>query len=530
MKNSLNLLVEQLLRKNQIPFDKEELRFQIESHPSYPSLHAITGVLDHFNIENVAADVPVNKETIEQLPECYLVQIKGDKGQSLVVVQKKDTDYIIYNSEGKKKKITESEFLSLFTGIIVAVEKTDSVSSPTKSKATKTARYVGAIILTGLVTFLTLKNSNSVSNVLHLALSFLGLLISAAIVKQELGLHTSIGDAFCSGVDDKKDCDAVLTSKGAELIRGYKLSDFSILYFSILATLTFVQISSPLLSYAISLVAIPITIYSIYYQYAVVKKWCMLCLSIVGVLWLQAAIPLVTGIVVPELTLNNLMIFGLISITSWLGWSYIKPLMKEVTDLRKDKVEATKFKRNFALFEGMLNKAPFVDTTITSKEEIVLGNKQANLELVIVTNPFCGHCKPVHKQVEEILNKYNDKVKIKIRFNINPDDRESNTVKITSKLLEIYKERGEATCLVAMNEIYEEGNSAIWLKNWGECKDVDTFVDELKIEKEWCKNNGINFTPEILINGKSFPKEYNRTDLVFFIEELEESSHVTTVL
>ena len=154
MKNSLNLLVEQLLRKNQIPFDKEELRFQIESHPSYPSLHAITGVLDHFNIENVAADVPVNKETLEQLPECYLVQINGDKGQSLAVVQKKNADYIIYNSEGKKKKINEIEFLNQFTGIIVAVEKTDSISSSAKSQVTQVTRYLGVIILTGLVTFL----------------------------------------------------------------------------------------------------------------------------------------------------------------------------------------------------------------------------------------------------------------------------------------------------------------------------------------------------------------------------------------
>ena len=38
------------------------------------------------------------------------------------------------------------------------------------------------------------------------------------------------------------------------------------------------------------------------------------------------------------------------------------------------------------------------------------------------------------------------------------------------------------------------------------------------------KRTAINFTPEILINGKSFPKEYSRTDLIFFIEDLEENS------
>ena len=27
---------------------RDELEFQLLSHPSYPSLHAVTGVLDHF--------------------------------------------------------------------------------------------------------------------------------------------------------------------------------------------------------------------------------------------------------------------------------------------------------------------------------------------------------------------------------------------------------------------------------------------------------------------------------------------------
>ena len=43
-----------LLRKNGIQFDKDEFLFQIQSHPSYPSLHSITGVLEHFNIDNIA--------------------------------------------------------------------------------------------------------------------------------------------------------------------------------------------------------------------------------------------------------------------------------------------------------------------------------------------------------------------------------------------------------------------------------------------------------------------------------------------
>ncbi len=125
MKDTLINLVQRLLKRNQISFDKEELSFQIQSHPSYPSLHAITGVLDHFNIENVAADVPANAETLLQLPDCFIAQINTDQGNDLVSIEKKGLNYTIFNTENKKEKISEDNFLKKFTGIIVAVEQTE---------------------------------------------------------------------------------------------------------------------------------------------------------------------------------------------------------------------------------------------------------------------------------------------------------------------------------------------------------------------------------------------------------------------
>ena len=74
MKDNLSFLIQKLLKKSSIVLNFDELSFQIQSHPSYPSLHAVTGVLSHFNIENVAVQVPVNKETLSQLPECFLAE------------------------------------------------------------------------------------------------------------------------------------------------------------------------------------------------------------------------------------------------------------------------------------------------------------------------------------------------------------------------------------------------------------------------------------------------------------------------
>ncbi|WP_299889784.1 vitamin K epoxide reductase family protein [uncultured Lacinutrix sp.] len=527
MENTLVSILEKLLKKNQIPFDKKELSFQIQSHPSYPSLHAITGVLDHFNIENIAADVPVNVDTLLQLPNYFIAQINTNKGQSLTLVEKKNLEYYIFNTESKKQVITTKEFLNKFTGIIVAVEK--KLTNEEKSSNRNIFKHLGFIFISILSLFLIFNNLASIgtATIFHLGLSIIGLITSIAIVKQELGLQTSIGDAFCSGADEKKDCDAVLTSNGSKIIKDYKLSDFSILYFASLTLLTCFQISNPVISFSINLLTIPVTLYSIYYQYAIVKKWCPLCLVIVGVLWLQVTTLIIANTFISDFVINDFLVFGLTTISVYLVWSYIKPMLTSINKLKKEQIENVKFKRNFALFENLLQKSSQVSTTINDAEEIVFGNRSSNLEIVLITNPFCGHCKPVHKQINNILHKYHDKVNIKIRFNVNVKNENTDLLKVTSRLLEIYKEKGEQHCLQAMNDIYKNGNTITWLKKWGENKII--FMSELKKEGIWCKNNTINFTPEILINGQAFPKEYNRTDLIFFIEELEEKYNQTLI-
>ncbi len=519
MKDSLIHSVQRLLKRNQISFDREELSFQIQSHPSYPSLHAITGVLDHFMIENIAAEVPVDLKTLDELPNCFIAQIKDNKETSLVVVERKDSNYLIFTVDNKKEKITKQDFLKKFTGIIVAVEKPEQGHINTNSN--NIIYYVGFVLIGALIPFIFYTTNFSIYGLLHIILSGVGVLISIVIVKQELGLQTAIGNAFCSGLNDKKDCDAVLNSKGAKVIKGIKLSGLSLFYFVALFTATILQISNPALSFTISIFTIPITIYSLYYQAKVIKKWCFLCLSIVVVLWVQALISVLSTMFINELLLKDFAVFGVVFIAIGLLQRFIQPLVVEVNDLRKEKIAGVKFKRNFEVFKTLLGKSPTIDTYIENSQEIIFGNPNASVELTIITNPFCSHCKPAHEHIEEILRRYKKNVKIKIRFNSTTENTESDIVKITTRLLEIYHTEGERTCLQAMNNIYRGDKPSSWFDKWGTCFENENYILELKKQYAWCIKNGINFTPEILVNGKSFPKEYDRPDLIFFIEELE---------
>ncbi|MFD2566429.1 vitamin K epoxide reductase family protein [Pseudotenacibaculum haliotis] len=515
-----------LLRKNSIPFDKEELSFQIESHPSYPSLHSITGVLDHFNIENVAAKVPVNTEVLNQLPNSFIAQVNGDQGLKLVLLEKQKTNYIIHSLEGKKEKVSTQRLLELFTGIIVAVEKDENSQEKPKNK--KLLNTIGFFIASISILGVLFLSEPSIATYTSLLISVVGVLVSISIVKQEFGIKNAIGDTFCSSESEKKDCNAVLTSKGANIFKNLKLSDLSLIYFigiSLSILLLGIQKLNLDLIYIISLLSIPITLYSIYYQAFVVKTWCLLCLSIVGILWLQAGIPFVLDSF--SFAVDFQPIEGLILLLSFTLafsiWNFLKPKFSEFSENKQYKLDYYKFKRKFSLFSTLLGSKPGINTSIQDDNEIVYGNPRSNLEIVIITNPFCGHCKPVHTIIEDIIHQHKDIVKVRVRFNINLRDLEGDVVKITTNLMSIHETEGQEVSLKAMDEAYNVLSPAEWIEKWGKyALNSEQYIKTLNRQKDWCTDHKINFTPEILINGYSFPKEYDREDLKFFIEELSE--------
>lgn len=523
MKDTLSYLVQTLLQKHKINVDAEELDFQIKSHPSYPSLHAITGVLTHFNIENIALKIPIDEETLSQLPKCFLAQVKHNNQTNFALVINKGLQYKLIFNNKNNTTISLDSFLEQFTGIIVAVENDETKTiKASNSKIVKKTLLLSAFILLNILFF---RSNPSLHVIFYFLLSIIGTGISYLIIMHDLGLDSKLMDSICSQESKTTNCNAVLNSKGATIFKNFKLSDVSLIYFvsislsTLLLSLTKININPIFL---ISLIASPIVLYSLYYQLHVSKTWCLLCLGIVSVLVAQASIFFLNQDTL-VLDYDNSLLIGFSFVSSSAIWLFINSKLKAEKEYKTLKIESTKFKRNFNLFNTLLNQKEALNTNISNHSEIVFGNKASNFNITIITNPFCGHCKAVHQLVEDLLKAYHNLVSITIRFNINTTDKDSAIVKITSRLLEIYQAEGEVKCLTAMHDIYENNNAEQWLLKWEDTISSKDYIATLEEESNWCKANQINFTPEILINGKSLPKEYNRSDLKLFIEDLNES-------
>jgi len=523
-------LVSSLLKSNKIKVDLDELKTQLISHPDYPSLYAISATLNLFEVENLAVNVPVNIETFDQLPESFLAELTIGSAKSLVLTTKFENKVRIQESD-KSDEISTEEFLKIFTGVILAVEADEETAKQQKSTNKKPIFYFAYGMLGILFASMFLDVPSQLMSLAYLLSTIIGLYISVAIVKQELGMKTVIGDAFCSGKDEKSSCDDVISSSGAKISGGIKLSTMSLLYFTmaLITGIVFQLIGNGFnVLFYLSVLSIPVTFYSLYYQAVVLKKWCKLCLGIVGMLYVQIAIAssvlLIGSFPLPRMA--NLLIALGVGIVVALGVAILVPMVEELNGLKGEKIKYMKFKRNFKMFKMNLMTSERILESATGEivDDLIFGDKNAPLTVSVISNPLCRHCKEAHHVMDNVLQKFQGKVKFRVRFLVNTEMKDNLGMKIAEKLLEIYFQKGEKVCITEMNKVYGDASAADWLSLVGESQ--TDYKKMLKKESEWCYNHQINFTPEMLVDGWRFPQSYERSDLVYFIDELVEEKQI----
>jgi len=525
LKSTLYFIVQTLLLKNKIPFDNSELKLQIESHPSYPSLHAITGVLDHFGIENMAFDIPQTREVYKELPNFFIAHIKLVQGDELVFVDKKENQVILTLPNKNKEKLSIAQFLEQWTGIVVVVEKEELAKQ--NSISTDKLKLIPIIMLGLSVAFLVIQaHSFSLYNTIQLLLAGIGTYIGYLLVKHDLGLNSEAVEKLCTQ-SEKTSCDAVLNSKGANIFGLFKLSDATFVYFASLSLfwlLNSITTISNTVIVAVSFLALPVVVYSVYYQVNVIKKWCPLCLGTASILLSQIVVnwlnPFSFNFKLTDFSLP-MLIFSLLTII----YAFVKPLISKNTKLSKKEIDFYKFKRNFSLFNALHTQKPILDTKIEKVQEIILGNSNANTELLIITNPLCGYCKTTHQAIDKLLANNKETLKVIIRFNINTSNPDDLSYKIVTALLNMYQ-KDITLCKEAMFQIYTDGVDVNkWLATYhAYIKPLQQEILETK--KNWCVENNINFTPAVYLNQREYPREYELTDINLFMDEIKEAQQV----
>lgn len=511
------------LDKEQISIDKKEFLFQIKSHPDYPSLLSISDTLTFFNIDNGA--IRIEFSDLQLLPNRFVVLLNQPKNNSgLCFIDKKENKYFI-TEDKQTVEISIKQLEKKWNGIVLLVEKSELESSLINKKKF----YWVLPILCLIAFFLVLYKleSNFISN-LFLIFPLLGLLFTLAAIKNLFGAKSELINNFCN-FSASTSCESIVGSKKWKIFSYINFSDLAVVYFSsqFLGLFVFLISRKSPDYFAIQSIllfgSIPIILLSLYFQRFVEKKWCPICLVIISVIVLEIIYLTSLFEFNFKLTLNSLLLFGLVFLFVTMIWKSLKKLLTNHKNLKEDQLKANRFLRNYEIFKNTLITKSKAELPVTP---IMLGNKDSKTVITIITSPFCGYCKETHEISERILDKYKNDLQIKLIVKVDLENVDDEIKLFSRSLLRIYLTESENNFRVKMNMWYENKNVSNWLAN----NKLDTF-DYSKIDAIYnsqnnhCKNNGYSYTPAIFINGYEYPKLYERHNLEFFINELIEDDN-----
>lgn len=513
-----------LVRALGIPVTRQSIEDETAKHPEHSSLLAFSELLDHWHTPNAAYNLSF--EELNQVPLPFVAFFA--KKEFVLVTQLNDKQAVVSNERWKNHLISIDDFKKAYSGSVLIAEKDeisgeDDYTAKYKNELLNSWRTPVVLTVYGILMLIFLLQNTEYTASFNLQIGLLtlfktiGLGTTILLLIQSIDANNPLIQKLCSG-ENNKDCNAILSSKAAKITNELSWSEAGFFYFAgtWLALVFNSGHSSTLQALAIlNIVSLPYTFYSIYYQWRVAKQWCIFCCTVQGVLWLElfAFLPsLLHGMQAQTIAeWSNLVTCMLIPV---LGWVLIKPYLLQGKKIQSFKQQLRQFKYNSTLFNKLLNEETKY-TLPNEDDSLIIGNREAETIITMVSNPFCQPCSSMHKKLDDLLANRDD-IKLQVIFSThNTDDKKAQ---VAAHLMSLQAGQDDRSLKKALDDWYEQKqkNFDVWAKIHPVTQQTDAEA-ALKVQREWCETAKITGTPTVFINGRKLPKNYQPEDIRYFI-------------
>ena len=514
---------------HKVKVNRSAVNIVLQGHPDYPSLLCISDSLRKWKIPNAAGKI--NPSQIDELPTPFLAVNPG-AGTPILVVNEVTSETVKYYAGNYKIPLIKSqnEFISEWNGFYLLAEP--SLESGEKDfylnrrKALlKLLLPFSSILLCISFSFylLNVNISNQFSlNKLELIIQYSsllsGTLVCSLLLWYEIDRNNPLLQNVCSGIT-KGNCTAILTSRAAKLFSWLSWSEVGFFYFlgGLLALIFF---PANFITPVLTLLALPYTVFSIYYQWKIAKQWCILCLLVQLLLLLGAANVLNNGLFVPSFTftISDIVKTICLYLLPVLTWFSLKPFLLQLQDAKNTRKIFSRLKFNKDVFYTLLQKQKQI-TVSTEGLGIDLGESKVQNTLIKVCNPYCGPCSQSHSKIETLLNEC-DNLKVKIIFNI-PDKDTLPHFKLVTHFLATAEKENQEQIKMVLDGWYlpEKKDYASFAAKFPPNERINEQRKKMGAMYTWCSEEEIKVTPTFFLNGHLLPNTYNVEDLKYFLLE-----------
>lgn len=501
-----------------------------KEHPYKNCFYGLSRMLSEYGVNNVGVKINNKKKDLLNIETPFIAQL----GETFVAVYKVTEDKVYYLWEDLDTFADFNGFCNDWSGYALLVEKTSESSEPNYVNNKKTNDI--NLLLSALLKFNFLaiplyvlfyeQKLVDIFILLNIFLNLIGVYICHLILMKKMHIYNKYADKVCSLLK-QQDCNDVLESNTLNILGLIGLGEIGLGYFisNIIIILFFPQLVNCIVY--INICALPFTFWSIWHQKVKAKQWCILCLSVVLLLWSMLMINSF------YITIN-MEDFGLnIIVTSFIYLLFMissNTLSNKVL-LLKSKIEIeyelNSIKSNENVFHVLLKDRPHYAVD-KSNSSILFGNRDSPILVTILTNPHCNPCARMHERVEKLLSETNNLCIQYIFSSFNEELENSN-----KHLIGVYLNNEKSISIAIFNEWFKYGklNTDFFKKKYPIAQGLENSVEcELQKQKHWKLTTKLQTTPTILVNGYLIPENYKIEDLRYFAENLFDNiicNHIT---
>lgn len=512
------LLIGTLLEHLGIPHTTRYVERLFHMHPYRYTMYGLKAILSHYGVLSEAVRIEDTENALDSLQgnEPFVVQLLSN----LVVVTEIGDEDVFYIQYGLLHRASRDTFLYLWTGVaLFPVSINDNAGEPDLKKHIKEERIdrleriasITAItallltigIITGAFTCLWLLP--------QLLLCIAGCWFSSMLMAKSLKIDVATGDRICNMIKGHS-CNNILELPVAKMFGRYGWGEIGTAYFTAyaLTILSFPNAAFSVLPYA-SMIAVVYPAWSIWYQKFRAKKWCALCLGVQAVLIAQFILGIVqvslSGHTLPTAADCAIFILASLSVGALVHFGVLKAAELRKGEYASRELSLIKFKDE--VVEALFSQKEEIDTSSSS---IVFGDPSSKFEITVYSNPYCSPCSKIHPKISALLD-----AGCRVRYYLTAFNDE--LLPTTHRLMEYYRRHGWRKTWDLFEKWYSGGSGRGDGFFDGISMEIsDETLSESEVHMKWGRDNKMEGTPILLVNGRRIPREYNIDDLISIVK------------
>jgi uncharacterized membrane protein len=519
-----------LLKLAKVNVTETTLKSKLLQHTDFPTLVSLSDVLTDLKVDNLATRI--NPYQLSEIPLPAIAHFEDGTGYGTIQKIENNQVECLHDKMGIRSE-SIAEFSQRWQGITLLIQSNEKSGEENYSKSRrfevieklrKLFIIGGLIVILGYFirthfTNLTIENTSYLYA--FIITKFAGIIVSSFLIWYIIDANNSFLRSVCE-INSKTSCGNILNSEVAKIFGWLTWSEIGLFYFTggFITVLFSNNLNETILILKwLNVLALPYTVWSVYYQAFVAKEWCILCLMVQVLLWVEFFTLLPISFTLNSESMNSFVNLAICFLSITILWAFIKkPLQNSGQfDETYNTLQKIKFDPDFV--RGVLSKERMLPPIFEGMKVLRMGNPEAENVITLVLTISCTSCSRTFEEVQRLIDR-NNLFKAEIIFATSNNESDEGT-QIVNKILNLPNEKMKEATQNWFKNVKQNQQKWKMKLEIKEASEVD--FKQVILHLRWLELAGIFSAPSIFLNKAEIPS-------VFGITNLEKLSQIAPII